>query len=121
VLLSGDYRPLIPYFNDMKVDQLVLEFATERAGGLGVLAELTGIRELGLGVVNPRSDEIEEPGTITARVEEALKYFPPDRLFLNPDCGFGTFAERPVNTPERAYAKLCSMVKAARLLRARYA
>jgi hypothetical protein len=26
-----------------------------------------------------------------------------------------------VNTPERAYAKLCSMVKAARLLRARYA
>src|SRR5262249_12949235 len=31
-LLSGSYQPLAPYFSRMNVDQLVLEYATPRAG-----------------------------------------------------------------------------------------
>ena len=40
-----------------------------------------------------------------------------DKIFLNPDCGFGTFAERCVNTPEIAYKKLWSISRAAEILR----
>ena len=41
----------------------------------------------------------------------------PDRIWLNPDCGFGTFAERPVATPEVAMAKLRILAEAAASLR----
>ena len=50
-------------------------------------------------------------------VEEALQYFEPQQIYLNPDCGFGTFAERPMNTPEVAFEKLLIIKKAADALR----
>ncbi len=117
VLLKGNYGPLLPYLTEMKVDQLVLEFATPRAGELKVFKEYGDEKELGLGVVNPRSSEVESPELIIKRVEEALRFFDPSRIYLNPDCGFGTFAERPVNDAKTASAKLRSISQAAKRLR----
>jgi len=115
VLLRGPYSALMPYLERMQVDQLVLEYATPRAGDL---ADIAGTRkELGLGVVNPRTTEAETPEAIIERVQEALQYLPPERIYLNPDCGFGTFASRPMNAPEIAGQKLRNMVEAARRLR----
>ncbi len=105
-LLVGDYAPLVKYFREMKVDQFVLEFATARAGNLSVLEGLSGGKELGLGVVNPRTDVMEAPEQIVARVSEAMKYFDPSDIYLNPDCGFATFAESPINSAKAAYGKL---------------
>ena len=120
VLLSGNYGPMLPYLTQMDVDQLVLEFATPRAGELEVFKEYRNEKEIGLGVVNPRTDEVESPDQIVERVREALRYFEPEKVFLNPDCGFGTFAERNVNTPDTAYLKLRSMAEAAQTLRREY-
>jgi 5-methyltetrahydropteroyltriglutamate--homocysteine methyltransferase len=120
VLLSGDYSQLLPAFRAMEVHQFVLEYATPRAGELRVVGEALGERELGLGCVNPRTDEAEEPAEIVARAEEALRYWTPEKLFLNPDCGFGCFANRCVADEATAVAKLHSMVAAARELRARH-
>lgn len=117
VLLKGNYGPLLPYLMEMKIDQLVLEFATPRAGELKVFKEYESDKELGLGVVNPRSSDIELPELIVKRVREAAKYFDPEKIYLNPDCGFGTFAERPVNDAETAFAKLKSISMAAKTLR----
>lgn len=120
VLLTGDYERLLPAFRAMEIDQFVLEYATPRAGELAVVGEALGHRELGLGCINPRTDEAEDPATIVARAEEALRYFRPEQLFLNPDCGFGCFANRCVNEEAQAVAKLRSMVEAARRLRERF-
>ena len=120
VLLEGSYHPLLPYLKRMKVQQFVLEFATPRAGGLEAIAGLLEDRELGLGVVNPRTAEIETSNQIVARAKEALRYIPAERLFLNPDCGFGTFAQRPLNTPEVATQKLAAIARAAAKLREAY-
>ena len=76
-------------------------------------------KELGLGVVNPRTDQVETPEQIRAAVEEALRLYPAERVFLNPDCGFGTFSNRPMNTLEIASAKVAAMAAAARDLRGR--
>ena len=73
-----------------------------------------------MGVTNPRTDEIETPDEIVSRVKEILQFFDPDKVYLNPDCGFGTFAERNVNTPETAEKKLQAMAQAAEQLRAEY-
>jgi 5-methyltetrahydropteroyltriglutamate--homocysteine methyltransferase len=117
VLLKGNYGPLLPYLTEMKIDQLVLEFATPRAGELKVFKEYGDEKELGLGVVNPRSSEVESPDLIVKRVQEATKFFDPSQIYLNPDCGFGTFAERPVNDAQTASAKLRSISQAAERLR----
>lgn len=120
VLLSGNYGPLLPYLVQMDVDQLVLEMATPRAGEIEVFREYANEKEIGLGVVNPRTDEVEEPEHILGRIQALLQDFAPDKIYLNPDCGFGTFAERSINTPETATRKLAAMTRAAETLRSEY-
>lgn len=120
VLLTGDYAPLVPAFAAMAIDQFVLEYSTPRAGELRIVGEALRGRELGLGCVNPRTDAAEDPATIVARAEAALQWFEPEQIFLNPDCGFGCFANRCVNDAEHAAGKLRSMVAAARTLRERH-
>lgn len=128
VLLTGDYTPLLPALERMHVRQFVLEYATPRAGDIGVVGRaLSGTvpgtqlpHELGLGVVNPRTVEVETPEYIVAKAEAALQYYKPEQIFLNTDCGFGCFANRCVNVEEVAAEKLKSMVAAARILRERH-
>jgi 5-methyltetrahydropteroyltriglutamate--homocysteine methyltransferase len=112
-LLSGGYQALRPYLDRLRIAQLVLEYATDRAGALIAFED----KELGLGVVNPRTRQVETPEQIRTAVEEALSLYPAERVFLNPDCGFGTFSNRPMNTYEIAAAKVTAMVSAARDLR----
>ena len=109
-LLRGSYHPLANHFNQMHVQQLVLEYATERAGDLLRFPE----KELGLGVVNPRIEKIESVDEIARSIEAALELYPRERLFVNPDCGFATFSNRPVNSGSIAEQKLKAMVAAAR-------
>jgi 5-methyltetrahydropteroyltriglutamate--homocysteine methyltransferase len=116
-LLHGSYHPLTSYFEAMNIDQLVLEYATPRAGDFVAVPG----KSIGLGVVNPRSPQVETPATIVERVESALNYLSPDRVFLNPDCGFATFTSRAMNTPEIASRKLASMAAAATKLRETWA
>jgi methionine synthase II (cobalamin-independent) len=120
VLLAGDYAPLVPAFQRMNVHQYVLEYATPRAGEIAVVGRALGGRELGLGVVNPRTADVETPGEIVRRAEQALAYFPARSIFLNPDCGFGCFANRCVNDEATATAKLAAIVRAAEHLRERF-
>jgi 5-methyltetrahydropteroyltriglutamate--homocysteine methyltransferase len=121
VLLTGDYEPLVPCFKEMGVRQFVLEYATPRAGDVDVIGRALSDREIGLGVVNPRTEEAESVETIVHNAERALKYFKPEQIYLNPDCGFGCFANRCVNDEESAARKIGNIVKAARLLREKYA
>jgi len=120
VLLTGDYTPLVPFFQKVGVRQFVLEYATPRAGDVDVVGRTLADREIGLGVVNPRTEEVESVETITQNAERALKYFRPEQVFLNPDCGFGCFANRCVNDEESAARKISNIVKAARHLREKH-
>ena len=121
VLLQGNYGPMLPYLTQMNIDRLVLECATPRAGEMAVFQEYSNEKEIGLGVVNPRTDDIEPAEQIVERVKELLQYFDADKIYLNPDCGFGTFAERNVNTHDMAAKKMQVITEAAELLRAEYA
>lgn len=120
VLLTGDYARLLPALERMQVDQFVLEYATPRAGDIEVVGQALSDRELGLGVVNPRTDTVEPVAAIVAKAEQALAFYRPDQLFLNTDCGFGCFASRSVNVEKIAFRKLCAIVEAAQVLRAKY-
>ena len=82
VLLKGNYGPLLPWLMRMNVDQLVLEMATPRAGEIEVFKEYRNEKEIGLGVANPRTDTIEDPKQIVSRVKDVLKYFDPEKIYL---------------------------------------
>lgn len=120
VLITGDYVPMIPAFTKLKTTQFVLEYATPRAGELAVAGRALGYAEIGLGCINPRTADVESPDAIIARAEEALQWWRPSQVFLNPDCGFGCFSSRCVNDEDTAAAKLRSLTQAARRLRDRH-
>ncbi len=112
----GDYSYLLPYVKDLRVDQLVMEFALPNAGSLAVLEAFPADLELGLGCVDVRAEEIPPSGRIVEMVRQAARYVGRDRITLNPDCGFAPSNTNPIPLDE-AYRKLKAMAEAARRLR----
>ena len=118
--LRGDYRPLLKFLSRVHVGTLFLECCTARAGELSVLAQLPDEFRVGVGIVNQKSVEVESVDEIIARATTAIDLFGVDRVLLNPDCGFATFADNPITQAEIAEAKLSSLARAARKLRRRH-
>ncbi len=119
VALRGDYRPLLGMLSRAPVGILFLEMATPRAGEIEVLAAIPSEKRIGVGVVNQKVPEVEPLATVLARAERAVEVFGPERVLLNPDCGFATFADNPVASAEIARGKLAVAVEVARVLRGR--
>ena len=118
VALTGDYEPLVGLFSKIPVGMLLLEFSTPRAGEMKVLKGLPKETKLGLGLVNPKTVEIEPESVIMKRVEEAFALFGSERVAaLHPDCGFATFADNPVSSLEIAGAKLGVLASVVRKFR----
>lgn len=123
ILLEGPYTPLLDLFANINADLLALEFSTPRAGEIKSLLEDERLRNkviLGLGVLNPRFDEKEDSDLIYKRAKEALNFIDKDKLWLNPDCGFATFSNRPVNEYDHIRRKVSSMIEARDRLREEY-
>ena len=120
VALAGDYGPLLDYFRAAPVGTFFLETCTARAGDAAVLRGLPASSRIGLGVLDQKSGRVESPEEIVARVEQAIAWASPERLLLNPDCGFATFADSPIAAAEVAEAKLAAAASAAATLRRRF-
>ncbi len=118
--LSGNYEPLMETLRALNVGTYLLELCTPRAGELEVLRTLPDDRRVGIGVVNQKLDRVESVDEIAAKIETAAKVFGPQRLLINPDCGFATFADNPVTSAAVAEAKLANMARAAEKMRTRY-
>jgi len=63
---------------------------------------------------------VESVEEILAKLEAAVAVFGSQRILVNPDCGFATFADNPVTSAKVAEAKLVNMVRAAAKMRERY-
>ncbi|MEM3831852.1 MAG: hypothetical protein QXS89_06625 [Sulfolobales archaeon] len=89
--------------------EFVISASRDRTGDLDqnikLLKEYLGGREIVLDVLNPGSDEIEDPRITVAKVERILKHADPRKIYLNPDCGPGIFSKAPSNTPRSAFRK----------------
>ncbi len=120
VALRGDYGPLLPLLKKLTVGTFFLEMCTPRAGEMALLKDLPADCRLGLGVANPKTDQVEDVGEVVARAEQAVALLGPRRVLLNPDCGFATFAANPVAAGQHATEKLAAIVKASQILRQKY-
>jgi 5-methyltetrahydropteroyltriglutamate--homocysteine methyltransferase len=94
------------------VGTLVLEACTPRAGDAALLRALPDDKRVGIGVVNQKDPAVEGVDAIAARIQAARDLFGDERLLLNPDCGFATFADNPIASAAIAEAKLAAIVAA---------
>jgi len=108
---AGNYRYLFPAILDANIQQLTLEFARRGGEDLELFKENPNKLELGVGVIDVKTHEVETPEIVAERLRKALKFVPPERVFVLPDCGL-------LHLPrEVAFAKLRTMVLGTKIVR----
>jgi 5-methyltetrahydropteroyltriglutamate--homocysteine methyltransferase len=100
----------LPELEHSVVQQISIEAAQPKLD-LAVLRDLPS-KTIILGVLDLSNMQIESPESIAARLREALRYIPPERLMVAPDCGM-KYLPRAV-----AYQKLRAMTLGAAIVRA---
>lgn len=83
-----EYTWMWPHLNEMKADQLVLEFANREFVDVDLWKSVSETRELGAGVIDIKSFYVETPEDVAARIRRFLEFVPAEKLWINPDCGF---------------------------------
>jgi 5-methyltetrahydropteroyltriglutamate--homocysteine methyltransferase len=86
---KGFYKSLLPFFNALDCDHLVLEFARRGYDELEVFRDLKPSIALGIGVIDIKDNEVEEAATVAKSIEHAVKVLGAERVrWVHPDCGF---------------------------------
>ena len=93
-------------FGEENVNAYYLEYDDERSGGFAPLAKVSGDKKVVLGLVTTKSPALEKKEDVIARIHEAAKYVPLDRLYLSPQCGFASCEIGNKLTVEEQWAKL---------------
>lgn len=104
---QGPYDAVAPLlFAKENVDAYYLEFDDERSGGFGPLAHVAEGKKVVLGLITTKSPKLEDRTAVIARIYEAAKYVPLDRLCLSPQCGFASCEIGNKLTEEEQWAKI---------------
>ena len=104
---SGPYDSVADYvFAQENVDALLLEYDDERSGGFAPLAKVSPDKKVVLGLITTKKPELEDKEKVIARIHQAAKYIPLDRLCLSPQCGFASCEIGNKLTEEQQWAKL---------------
>jgi methionine synthase II (cobalamin-independent) len=105
---SGGYeaisKDVFPRLTNL--DRLLLEYDGDRAGGFEPLADVLPSHEVALGLVTTKDGALEDADAVAARVDEATRYVPLDRLALSPQCGFASGEISRTMTTDEQEAKL---------------
>lgn len=104
---SGAYdRVAGTLFARENVNAYFLEFDDERSGGFAPLQQVSGDKKVVLGLITTKSPKLEDKETVIARIHEAAKYLPLERLCLSPQCGFASCEIGNKLTEEEQWAKI---------------
>jgi 5-methyltetrahydropteroyltriglutamate--homocysteine methyltransferase len=106
------YAPMFPAFLELDADELHLEMASREFAELDVIEQVVAAgKDVNVGVIDVKSYYIESPEDVEDRIRAALKFVPPERLSVAPDCGLSQTARWA------ARRKLANMVEGARRVR----
>jgi 5-methyltetrahydropteroyltriglutamate--homocysteine methyltransferase len=108
----GDFHRAYPKMLDIPVDQIDLEFANSEYSLLDEFSDAPFTKAIGLGVTDVHSHEQESIDEIADGIRRSLKFIPPERMFVDPDCGLKT------RTVDEAKEQLTNIKKAVDVVRA---
>jgi 5-methyltetrahydropteroyltriglutamate--homocysteine methyltransferase len=100
-------------FRKLKPQRLLLEYDDERSGSFAALREVPEDKIIVLGLITTKKPEIESLASLTAKVTEATRYVPLERLALSPQCGFASSIVGNKISLENQRSKLALVTKAA--------
>ena len=104
---SGAYTSVADVlFGEENANAYYLEFDDERSGGFEPLAKISGNKKVVLGLITTKSPVLEDKAQVIARIHEAEKFAPLDRLYLSPQCGFASCEIGNKLTEDEQWAKL---------------
>jgi 5-methyltetrahydropteroyltriglutamate--homocysteine methyltransferase len=87
------YAPLFPAFLGMNADELHLEMASREFAELEVIEQVAAAgKDVGVGVIDVKSYYVESPEDVELRIRDCLRFVPPERLSVSPDCGLSQTA-----------------------------
>lgn len=98
-------------------DAFLMEFDDQRSGGFEPLRDVPDDKLIVLGLVSTKWTRMEEAAELKARIHEAARHHPLDRLALSPQCGFASAAETATGrriTEEVQLQKLTRVAEVAR-------
>jgi methionine synthase II (cobalamin-independent) len=114
-LVSGGYDWLAEaIFPRVTADRLLLEYDDERSGGFEPLAHVPEDKVAVLGLVTTKAPRRETVDELAARVEEASRFCPLERLAISPQCGFATSVVGNAISEEDEVGKLRVVAETAR-------
>src|SRR5688500_4002278 len=108
----GDFHKAYPKMLEIPVDQIDLEFANSDFSLLDEFSDNPFTKYVGLGISDVHSHSIETVDDLVDGIRKSLKYIPPEKMFVDPDCGLKT------RTPDEAKEKLANIKKAVDVVRA---
>ncbi len=86
-MTDAGYGKVLPHYLDVKVDELVLDFACREMRDAEVLRDLPKEMSVAIGVIDVRTLEIESPEQVAERIRTVLEVLPAERLTITTDCG----------------------------------
>jgi len=107
---DGFAASILPY---AEFDRLLLEYDDERSGGFASLRHAREDATVVLGLLTTKRSDLESADELKARIDDASRYVPLERLALSTQCGFGSTAEGNLITPDAQRAKLALVVEVA--------
>jgi 5-methyltetrahydropteroyltriglutamate--homocysteine methyltransferase len=99
-----DYRNVFATLGDLEASQIVLEFANRGLDDGAYWQDFPKDKELGAGVIDVKAFRAETATDVAERIRTLLRHVSPERLWVNPDCGFW---ETPRWVVKRKLAALC--------------
>jgi 5-methyltetrahydropteroyltriglutamate--homocysteine methyltransferase len=103
---EGDYEPIARIFERTLFDRFLLEYDDARSGGFDPLRHLPEDRVAVLGLVTTKKGVLETDDDLQARIKQATRYVPLERLAISPQCGFASTMEGNRISPEQQRQKL---------------
>lgn len=110
-VFGGMLERILPPLYETNVDQFVLDFALRDMIDTSILSTLPKDKEVGAGVIDVRSLQIESADQVAGRMRRVLDVVPPEQVWFTTDCGLRALPRLV------AQEKLKSLAKAAAIVR----
>jgi len=104
-------KPMLPDFLSLAVDEIHIEMANREFSEIELLKPFAEKMNVAVGIIDVKNYYIETVDDVVERIQRCLKYIPPEKLSVAPDCGLSQTARWA------SRQKLINMVKGAKKVR----
>ena len=110
----SDFNAVLHFIDWMDADVITMEAARSKGEVISAFEHYNYARQIGPGVFDVHTPAVPSVESIEAVMERAVRVFPKEQFWVNPDCGLKT------RQWDEVVPALKNMVEAARNLRAKY-